>query len=153
MEQHRLLRSRLGESKPPEARFAGLERSGEIPCILYAAKSTEDKRGSIPDQLRECRAAIERESGRAVVAEYTDVAVSAFSRSRGPGLVEAMQHAEELSQDGSIELWAQHSDRLARGDGVSARHAVEVALWALKRYVTVRTVQDPDTFRDSFTRL
>jgi hypothetical protein len=96
------------------ASFAGLERSGEIPCILYAAKSTEDPRGSIPDQLRECREAIERESGRAVVAEYTDEAVSAFSRSRGPGLVEAMRHAEELAQEGAIELWAQHSDRLAR---------------------------------------
>jgi hypothetical protein len=45
--------------------------SGEILCILYAAKRTEDRRGSIPDQLRECRAAIGRESGREVVAEYT----------------------------------------------------------------------------------
>jgi hypothetical protein len=77
-----------------------LERSGEIPCILYAAKSTEDPRGSIPDQLRESRGAIERESGRAVAAEYTDEAVSAFSHSRGPGLIETMQQAEE----GAIEL-------------------------------------------------
>jgi hypothetical protein len=37
-----------------------LEPSGEIPCILYAAKSTEDRRGSIPDQLLECRAASAR---------------------------------------------------------------------------------------------
>jgi hypothetical protein len=112
-----------------------LERSDEIPCILYAAKSTEDPRGSIPDQLRECRAGIERESSRAVAGEYTDEAVSAFTRSRGPGLVEAMRHAEELAQEGAVELWAQHSDRLARGDGRSARHAVEIALWALKRDV------------------
>jgi Recombinase len=35
-----------------------------------------------------------------------------------------------------------------RGDGRSARHAVEIALWALKREVRVRTIQDPDTFRD-----
>ena len=42
----------------------------------------------------------------------------------------------------------QHSDRLARGDGRVARHAVEIALWALKRDVRVRTIQDPDTFRD-----
>jgi hypothetical protein len=27
--------------------------------VIYAAKSTEDKRGSIPDQLRECREAID----------------------------------------------------------------------------------------------
>ena len=48
----------------------------------------------------------------------------------------------------TAELWAQHSDRLARGDGRTARHAVEIALWALKRDVRVRTIQDPDTFRD-----
>src|SRR5204863_4077486 len=46
------------------------------------------------------------------------------------------------------ELWVQHSDRLARGDGRSARHLVEIALWALKAGVTVRTVEDVDTFRD-----
>jgi hypothetical protein len=41
-----------------------------------------------------------------------------------------------------------HSDRLARGDGRAARHAVEIALWALKQGVAVTTVQDPETFRD-----
>jgi DNA invertase Pin-like site-specific DNA recombinase len=120
-----------------------------VPCVVYAAKSTEDHRGSIPDQLRECEAALERISGRRIEAHYTDEAVSAFTRSRGPGLVDAMQHAEDLAQEhGAAELWAQHSDRLARGDGRSARHAVEIALWALKRDVKVHTVQDPDTFRD-----
>ena len=116
---------------------------------MYAAKSTEDLRGSIPDQLQECRAAIERRGGRRVVDEYKDEAVSAFRRSRGPGLVDALEHVEDLAHEhGSAELWAQHSDRLARGDGRSARHAVEVALWARKREVSVCTVQDPDTFRD-----
>ena len=120
-----------------------------ISCLIYAAKSTEDRRGSIPDQFRDCRAAIEREPGRSVVAEYSDEAVSAFTRSRGPGLSEAMRHAEELAKDGRIpELWALHSDRLARGDGRAARHAVEIALWALKKDVAVKTVQDPETFRD-----
>ena len=96
-----------------------------ISCVVYAAKSTEDRRGSIPDQLRECRAAIEREQGRSVVA------------------AEAMRHAEELAKDdGAAELWASHSDRLARGDGRAARHAVEIALWALKQDVAVKTVQD-----------
>jgi hypothetical protein len=114
---------------------------------VYAAKSTEDRLGSIPDQLTECRAAVERETGRTVVAEYNDEAFSAFKRSRGPDLVDAMQHVEDLAKEhGTAELWAQHSDRLARGDGRSARHAVEIALWALKRDVRVRTVQDPDTF-------
>jgi DNA invertase Pin-like site-specific DNA recombinase len=117
-----------------------------VPCVIYAAKSTEDRHGSIPDQLRECRAAIDRESGRIILAEYTDEAFSAFKRSRGPGLVEALRHTEELAQvHGRAELWAEHSNRLARGDGRSARHAVEIALWALKRDVGVHTVQDPDS--------
>jgi DNA invertase Pin-like site-specific DNA recombinase len=59
-----------------------------------------------------------------------------------------MRHAQELARDATAELWAQHSDRLARGDGRSARHAVEIALWALKNDVRVRTIQDPETFRD-----
>jgi DNA invertase Pin-like site-specific DNA recombinase len=120
-----------------------------ISCIIYAAKSTEDKRGSIPDQLHECREAIESDPRRHVVAEYEDEAFSAYRRDRGPDLRDAMEHAEELaSERGTAELWALHSDRLARGDGRSARHAVEIALWALKRDVKVRTIQDPDTFRD-----
>jgi hypothetical protein len=95
-----------------------------IPCVVYAAKSTEDLRGSIPDQLAECRAAVEREGSRTIVGEYTDEAFSAFKGSRGPDLVDAMRHAEELAkEDGQAELWAQNSDRLARGDGRSARHA------------------------------
>jgi hypothetical protein len=60
-----------------------------------------------------------------------------------------MEHVAELAGEHvGAELWALHSDRLARGDGRSARHAVEVALWALKREIKVRTVEDPDTFRD-----
>lgn len=118
-------------------------------CVIYAAKSSEDRRGSIRDQLRECRELIAADRDREVAGEYTDERFSAFSGNRGPGLVDAMQHAEELVlEHGRAELWVQHSDRLARGDGVRARHAVEVGLWALKRGVTIRCVQDPDTFRD-----
>jgi DNA invertase Pin-like site-specific DNA recombinase len=122
--------------------------NGQIACLIYAAKSTEDRRGSIPGQVRECREAVEGAGGRMVVGEYSDEAFSAFVGSRGPALANAMRHAQELACDGTVELWAQHSDRLARGDGPSARHAVEVALWALKNDVRVRTVQDPETFRD-----
>ena len=123
-------------------------RDGPIACVIYAAKSTEDRRGSIPGQLRECREAVESTGSRMIVGEYSDEAFSAFVGSRGPGLAEAMRHAQELALDATAELWAQHSDRLARGDGRSARHAVEVALWALKNDVRVRTIQDPETFRD-----
>jgi hypothetical protein len=126
-----------------------LENIDGIACVIYAAKSTEDRRGSIPGQISECRAAIDAEPGRSIVGEYTDEAFSAFRRNRGPGLAEAMQHTEDLAEErGTAELWVQHSDRVARGDGRSARHTVEIALWALKRDVKVRTIQDPDTFRD-----
>jgi len=126
-----------------------MDNGAVIPCVIYAAKSTEDRHGSIADQLEECQHAIEADAPRVVEGEYRDEAFSAFSGSRGPGLAEAMHHAQELAaQRGRAELWALHSDRLARGDGRSARHAVEIALWALKRDVVVRTVQDPDTFRD-----
>ena len=117
--------------------------------MIYAAKSTEDRRGSIPEQLRECHEAIDTDHRRRHVAEYTDEAVSGYRRDRGPGLRDAIEHAEDLAGEfGVAELWAQHSDRLARGDGRNARHTVEIALWALKHDIRVRTLQDPDTFRD-----
>lgn len=119
-----------------------------IACVVYAAKSTEDLRGSIPTQLADCRAAAEAQGSR-VVAEYNDEAASAYSGDRGPGLRAAMEHAERLAAEhGSAELYVQHSDRAARGDGKTARHVVEIALWGMKAGVVVRSVQDPDTFRD-----
>jgi hypothetical protein len=69
---------------------------------MYAAKSTEDRHGSIPDQLRECRTVIEGLEQRTVFAEYTDEAVSAFTRNRGRGLADAMQHAEDLALDRAL---------------------------------------------------
>jgi Recombinase/Resolvase, N terminal domain/Homing endonuclease associated repeat/Recombinase zinc beta ribbon domain len=120
-----------------------------VGCVVYAAKSTEDRLGSIREQLRECREAIDGDPRREFVAQYSDEAVSGYRRDRGPGLADALAHAEDLAVErGVAELWAQHSDRLARGDGRTARHTVELALWALKRDVRIRTLQDPDTFRD-----
>jgi DNA invertase Pin-like site-specific DNA recombinase len=120
-----------------------------IPCLIYAAKSTEDRRGSIPGQIADCCAAISSSAGRMLVREYVDEGFSAFTGNRGPRLAEVMQHAEDLVEEhGTAELWVQHSDRLARGDGLTARHTVEVALWALKHGVRIRTIHDPDTFRD-----
>jgi hypothetical protein len=55
-----------------------------IPCVIYGAKSTEDKRGSIPDQLAQCRDAITGDARRGIRGEYTDEAVSAYRRDRGP---------------------------------------------------------------------
>jgi hypothetical protein len=104
-----------------------LEGSDGIPCILYAAKSSEDERGSIATQIAECRAAIETAGERLLAAEYRDEAVSACTNNRGPGLAAAMRHAADLARmHAAAELWVQHSDRLARDDGKAARHLVEL---------------------------
>ena len=51
--------------------------SDPIPAVIYAAKSTEDTRGSIPTQLADCRKMAERE-GWQIVDEYQDEAASAW---------------------------------------------------------------------------
>ena len=50
-----------------------------VPAVLYAAKSTEDRHGSIPDQLARTRALADRE-GWAVHGEFQDESFSAYSR-------------------------------------------------------------------------
>ena len=137
------------QDAPQTDSLSAMEAREEIACVIYAAKSSEDRRGSIPDQLLDCRNAVSAQPERLAVAEYVDEAFSAYTGNRGPGLAEALQHAADLAEErGGAELWAQHSDRLARGDGLTARHTVEIALWALKHEVKIRTIQDPDTFRD-----
>lgn len=120
--------------------------SGAVPAVLYAATSTEDKRGSIPTQLKDGRALAAREGWR-VVAEHRDEAASAYKGNRGAGLAAAKRDAERLAAEcGESVLIVQHSDRLARGDGVRADHLVELALWARKTDVRITSVQDPATF-------
>lgn len=115
-------------------------------ALLFAAKSTTDKRGSIPTQLADARALAERDQLE-VVAQFTDEAASAYHGDRGPGLASALAEAERRAADGQdVSLIVQHSDRLARGDGKSAKHLVEYALWALKAGVKIRSVQDPEMF-------
>ena len=117
-------------------------------AVIYAAKSTADAKGSIPTQVADCRVAAEG-AGRAVVDEFADEGFSAYSGSRGPGLEDARRRVVELAAEhGTAELWVQHSDRLARGDAKSAAHLVEHFLWALKSDVTLRSVQDDQTFGD-----
>jgi hypothetical protein len=120
-----------------------------LPCVVYTAKSTEDVRGSLGTQAADCLHAIEALGGRQVAGVFEDEAVSGYSQSRGDGLAGAMKLCARLAEDtGGCELWVQHSDRLARGDGRTARHVVEIALWALKADVAVSCVEDADTFRD-----
>ena len=124
--------------------------AAKIPCVLYAAKSTEDTHGSIPTQLQDGRAMAERE-GWAVVGEFQDEGFSAYSGNRGPGL----KAARELAAEVKGVLVAQHSDRLARGAGdapEAADHFVEVVIWANRHEVVIRTVQD-DFFQDPRTNI
>jgi DNA invertase Pin-like site-specific DNA recombinase len=111
-------------------------------AIVYAAKSTEDTRGSIATQFEDGRAMAARE-GWDVIAEYADEAASAWSGDRGPGLAAALDQAQRLAP---CVLVVQHSDRLARGDGRTARHLGEIYFWALKAGVEIRSAQDDSTF-------
>jgi DNA invertase Pin-like site-specific DNA recombinase len=117
-------------------------------AILYAAKSTEDKRGSIRTQLDDARAMAERE-GYQVVADYHEAARSAYRGNRGPQLQAAKEHAVRLATESRpVAIFVQHSDRLARGDGITAMHLVEHVLWAMKANVELRSVQDDDACRN-----
>ena len=53
-------------------------------AVLYAAKSTEDKHGSIPDQLDRTRRLAEGE-GWTVCGEFTDEGFSAYRATAAPG--------------------------------------------------------------------
>jgi site-specific DNA recombinase len=113
-----------------------------VRAIAYGAKSTEDRHGSIPTQLEDCRRMAERE-GWQIAGEYADEAASAWSGDRGPELAAAMAHAERIAP---CVLCVQHSDRLARGDGRKARHLGRVYFWAIEVGVELRSVQDDSTF-------
>jgi DNA invertase Pin-like site-specific DNA recombinase len=118
------------------------------PAILYAAKSTADIHASIPAQLKEGRESAEAD-GWTVVASFNDENKSAYTGNRGDELARAQQLAGELAAEhGECALFIQHSDRLARGDGIQAAHLVEYALWAIKSGVKIISKQDPQTFAD-----
>ena len=116
-------------------------KEGAMKAVIYAAKSTEDKHNSIRTQITDGRGLAERE-GYEVVADYKDEAKSAYHGSRGDGLAQAKAHAESIAP---CALIVQHTDRLARGDGVKGDHLVEVVMWARRAGVTIRSVQDDAT--------
>ncbi len=109
-------------------------------AVIYAAKSTEDKRGSIDTQLADCHQLAERE-GWNVVDEFKDEGFSAYRGNRGPGLAGAK---DALAKHAPCVLVVQHTDRLARGAGDepgAADHLMElffslgrqgVDLWAVQ---------------------
>jgi DNA invertase Pin-like site-specific DNA recombinase len=120
------------------------------PAVLYAAKSTEDRHGSIPDQLTRT-GALATAKGWLVRDRFSDEGFSAYSRNRGPGLQQAKARAVELAaRHGVCHLVALHSDRIARGAGDApgaAEHLVEVVAFLRRHGVLLRTVED-DLFAD-----
>ena len=99
-----------------------------IPAVIYAAKSTEDRAGSIPTQLDDCRAMAERE-GWEVVGEFSEENVSAhqFTRRniRGRGKIAEREDVQvTLNFDGIGSRPAKEAGYAAlsagdRADGVS----------------------------------
>ena len=57
----------------------GAAHMGSVPSVVYAAKSTEAKRGSIGAQIADCQAAIAAADVRVVSGEYRDEAASAYT--------------------------------------------------------------------------
>jgi DNA invertase Pin-like site-specific DNA recombinase len=130
------------------------DNAGEIvPAVIYAAKSTEDKHGSIATQLTDCRK-MAAENGWLVVGEYEDEGFSAYSCSRGPGLAQAREHAARAATEfgTTVMLVAQHSDRLSRGAGDkpgAAEALIEIWHAERRRDVHLRSVQDDFDLRTS----
>jgi DNA invertase Pin-like site-specific DNA recombinase len=93
------------------------------PAVLYAAKSTQDKKASIPKQLKDAGRKAEDEGWEVIggpgVGIFKDEKFSAFSGNRGPGLKAAEEAAVRAAEKtGQVcMLVCQHSDRFARGAG------------------------------------
>jgi DNA invertase Pin-like site-specific DNA recombinase len=114
-------------------------------CLIYAAKSTADERGSIQAQLDACRNhAASRGWEHDSQDTYHDEAASAYSGSRGPGLRSATARAAELAAQGQdVALLVFATDRLARGDGTNAAaHLVEYVLAGLKSGFRIESVTE-----------
>lgn len=127
------------------------EKDTVTPAVIYAAKSTTDKRDSIGTQLADCHGAIASE-GRRFLSEHRDEHKSAYKGDRGPGLTAAVAAAIAAAEEfGEAELWVQHSDRLARGSGKKgeARHLAALYFECLAAGVQLRSVEDDDNLRDA----
>jgi DNA invertase Pin-like site-specific DNA recombinase len=121
-----------------------------LPVVLYAAKSTTDKMGSIPDQIKACEELAASQGWTVDGRPESDEAASAYSGNRGPGLERAMDRAAALAKrHGRAGLVAWHSNRIARGGADSpdaSRHLVEYLFWANRANVELHSVQDDSTF-------
>jgi hypothetical protein len=117
---------------------------GKVPCVIYAAKSTEDRHGSIQTQLEDCRRMAAREGWDARPEwEFTDEDESGWSGNRGEGRAGMERCAQALAAEhGSAVVVFQHTDRVSRGDGLKADHLVEIFLDLRRANVRLRSVQD-----------
>jgi site-specific DNA recombinase len=120
--------------------------------VIYAAKSTEDRHASIPDQISDCHA-MAAEQGWEVVGIFSDEGFSAYSGNRGPDLVAAQELAARVAAErGRIAMvCAQAHDRFARGAGDRPGAPQSLGeLWHAnrRRNVHLRTVEDDDEMRD-----
>ncbi len=113
--------------------------------ILYAAKSSEDEKGSIVGQLDAIRKAIDAEGDREVIGEHSDENISGFRKSRGSELEAAITLAKAAAPS---ELWCFDPDRLARGNGVEARHLGKLYFDLLEAGVKIRAVNGDDDLKD-----
>ena len=141
-----------------------------VHAVVYSAKSTEDKRRSIPEQITDAIDMIEGDDAvllrrqdptydtRPWVlvegAVYSDEAFSAFSGNRGPGLdraiTRAVQEAEVTGEP--VMLIAQAHDRFARGAGdkpEAPRALIELWHQLRRKNVWLRSVEDDGDLRDS----
>jgi DNA invertase Pin-like site-specific DNA recombinase len=121
------------------------------PAVLYAAKSTQDKKASIPKQLKDGRKMAADADwdviGGPGVGEFKDEKFSAFSGNRGPGLKAAVEAAERAAErTGKVcMLVCQHSDRFARGAGDrpgAADSLIEIWHRTRRRNVHLRSFQN-----------
>jgi site-specific DNA recombinase len=111
-------------------------------AIIYAAKSTQDEHGSIPDQIDRCREYAATNGWQIAEPPEHDEAASAYHGSRGPGLTNAKQRAAALANGRETVLLVFASDRLARGDGRNAAHLVEHVLDGLKAGYRIESVTE-----------
>lgn len=124
----------------------------QLHVVIYAAKSTTDEKGSIPQQIADCEK-FAAQHGWVIDGRESDEAASAWSGSRGRGLERAMERAEALAKrHGRAGLLVFHSNRLARGELVNdadARHLIDYLRWADRANVELHSVSDSATFTNS----
>jgi DNA invertase Pin-like site-specific DNA recombinase len=122
-------------------------------AVIYAAKSTEDRHGSIPTQLEDAREMCEREGWEAI-GEFSDEGFSGYSGDRGPELERAFAAADAAAaaSDEIVAFVVQHSDRISRGAGLKPNDPKAlIEIWHEQRRLNVHlhSVQDDHDLRSS----